>query len=76
MNYLGLFQLINKPTRIGDDSNTIIDNIFTNCKTSPEIIGLFITDIIDHLSFFSIYYYYFFTSNVILTKKKYITFRS
>ena len=55
MNSLGLFQLINKPTRIGDYSNTIIDNIFTNFKISPEIVGLCITDISDHLPIFSIY---------------------
>ena len=67
MNYLGLFQLINKPTRIGDYSNIIIDNIFTHCKTSPEIVGLFITDISDHLPIFSIYNN-FFTFNIILTK--------
>ena len=57
MNYLGLFKLVNKPTRIGDYSNTIIDNIFTNCKTSPEIVGLFITD---HLPIFSIYNTFFY----------------
>ena len=53
----------------------IIDNIFTNCKSSPEIVGLFITDISDHLPIFSIYNNYF-TYNLILTKQKYITFRS
>ena len=52
-----------------------IDNIFTNCKSSPEIVGLFITDISDHLPIFSIYNNYF-TYNLILTKQKYITFRS
>ena len=51
MNSLRLFQLINKPTKIGDYSNTIIDNIFINCKTSSEIVGLFITDISDHIYF-------------------------
>ena len=75
INSVGLFPLINKPTRIGDYYNTIIDNILTNCKTSPEIICLFITDISDHLPIFSIYNNLF-TSNLILTKQKYITFRS
>ena len=75
MNSLGLFPLINKPTRIGDYSNTIIDNILTNCKISPEIVGLFITDISDHLPIFSIYNNLF-TFNLILIKQKYIRFRS
>ena len=48
-----LFQFINKPTMIGNYSNTIIDNIFTNCKSLPEIIGLFITDI-SHLYFLNL----------------------
>ena len=75
MNSVCLFQLIDKPTRIGDYSNTIIDNIFTNFKSSPEIVGVCITDISDHLPIFSIDNNYF-TYNLILTKQKYITFRS
>ena len=70
---LRIFQLINIPTRNGDYSNTIIDYIFTNCKTSPEIVGLFITYMSDHLPIFSIYNILF-TSNLIPTKQKYILF--
>ena len=32
MNSLGLFQFIDKPIRIGDNYNIIINNIVTNCK--------------------------------------------
>ena len=74
MNYLGLFQLIDKPIRIADNSNTIIDSIFTYFKSSLEIVGLFITYISDQLHIFSMYNTCI-TSNLILTKQNYITFR-
>ena len=51
MNSLRLFKLIDIKTRIGNYSNIIIDNILTNYKSSPGIIGLFITDISDHIPF-------------------------
>ena len=43
--------LINKPTRVSDKSDTLINNIFTNMlinDTSNNINGIFYIDITDH----------------------------
>ncbi len=49
--------LINHPTRVTESSATLIDNIFTNCHDTPEIInGILLTDISDHFSIFSVIY--------------------
>ena len=50
----GLYPLIDKPTRITQQSATLIDNIFTNDMTHDIICGLLINDISDHLPLFSI----------------------
>ena len=49
---LGLYPLIDKPTRITDHSATLIDNIFTNELDSNINSGLLISDISDHLPIF------------------------
>ena len=41
--------LITKPTRFGNMSSTLIDNIFTNKCNNSASSGLLLTDIIDHL---------------------------
>ena len=47
--------LINKPTRIGKSSATIIDNIFTNCRDFEcTFSGILYTDISDHFPVFYI----------------------
>ena len=51
---LGLYQLIDKPTRITDHSATLIDNIFTNELDSKINSGLLISDISDHLPIFAV----------------------
>ena len=50
----GLYPLIDKPTRITQQSATLIDNIFTNDMNHDIICGLLINDISDHLPVFSI----------------------
>ena len=50
----GLYPLIDKPTRITQQSATLIDNIFTNDINHDIICGLLINDISDHLPVFSI----------------------
>ena len=51
---LGLFPLINRPTRITNTSETLIDNIFTNFISSVNYSGILISDISDHLPVFTI----------------------
>ncbi|ESN96718.1 hypothetical protein HELRODRAFT_163815 [Helobdella robusta] len=48
---LGLFFLINQPTRITDSSSTVIDNILTNDNCSL-IKGIICEDITDHMPIF------------------------
>ena len=50
----GVFPLINKPTRITEDSATIIDNIITNNLKGNTISGILINDIRFHLPVFVI----------------------
>ena len=54
---LGLFPLINKPSRITSQTATLIDNIFTNEMKHEYISGLVINDISDHLPVFALYHY-------------------
>ena len=50
-----IFPLISKPTRIGGNCATLIDNIYcNNINGSKMINGIFHTDISDHFSVFSI----------------------
>ncbi len=50
-----LIPLINRPTRITENSATIFDNIFTNChNASNYLTGIIPTDISDHFSIFHI----------------------
>ena len=47
--------LINRPTRVCNNSATIIDNIYTNCSARCDLFtGLFFTDITDHFPIFAI----------------------
>ena len=47
--------LINKPTRVGKSSATIIDNIFTNCRDfESSLSGILYTDESDHYPVFYI----------------------
>ena len=51
----GIFPLINKPTRVTDNSTTLIDNIFSNEVLNENMInGIFYTKITDHFPIFSI----------------------
>ena len=51
---LGLYPLIDKPTRITTYSATLIDNMFNNELYSTISNGLLINDISDHLPIFAI----------------------
>ena len=55
-----LFPLITRPTRITQNSATLIDNIFTNNVNNlePSLNGIFVTDISDHFLIFHISYTY------------------
>ena len=46
---LRLFPQITRPTRLSGESNTLIDNIFTNDFCKPHLSGNFVTPISDHL---------------------------
>lgn len=52
---LGLWPLIDKPSRITKESATLIDNIFTNAHYQTS--GLLLSDISDHLLVFVILHY-------------------
>lgn len=51
---LGMYPLIDRPSRITCTSATLIDNIFTNELQHDHISGLLINDTSDHLPVFSI----------------------
>ena len=46
---LGFFPQIARPTRLSGESNTLIDNIFTNDFCKPHLSGILVTSISDHL---------------------------
>ena len=47
--------LINHPTRVSEDSATIIDNIFSNCIQHDQLVkGILPTDVSDHFSLFAV----------------------
>lgn len=48
----GLYPLIDKPSRITEQSVTLIDNIFINCFKENIKCGLVINDVSDHLPIF------------------------
>ena len=50
----GLLPMITKPTRLYNNSATLIDNIFVSPVNSPVISGVLISDISDHLATFFI----------------------
>ena len=54
MYSLGLYPLITKPTRISQNTATLIDNIFTTDIEQHYTCGLFINDISDHLPIFAV----------------------
>ena len=43
-----------RPTRFGDSSSSLIDNIFTNKPDDTSVAGILISDISDHLPIFYI----------------------
>ena len=53
MYSLGLYPLIDRPSRITSHSSSLIDNIFTNAKYYNSVSGLLINDITDHLPIFA-----------------------
>ena len=51
---VGLHPVISKPIRITQTTNSLIDNIFTNCINDEICSGLLINDLCDHLTIFII----------------------
>ena len=49
MYAIGLYPLIDRPTRISNQSFSLIDNIFTNLTNYNITSGILINDITDHL---------------------------
>lgn len=58
LSTLSLLPIITKPTRIANESHTLIDNIFIN---KPNLIqsGILLSDISDHFPIFLIHKYFF-----------------
>ena len=54
MYSIGLYPLITKPTRISQNTATLIDNIFTTDIEQHYTCGLLINDISDHLPIFAV----------------------
>ena len=52
LSTFSLIPLINKPTRVADNSQTLIDNIFTNLHPIPTA-GVIVADISDHFPIFA-----------------------
>lgn len=46
--------MISKPTRITSQSQTVIDNIFTNVTNGKAVSGILLTDVSDHLPVFAV----------------------
>ena len=53
----GFFPMITRPTRLSDDSNTLMDNIFTNNLGKTHISGILTSPNSDHLLNFCILEY-------------------
>ena len=53
-DHLRLFPHITRPIRLSDDSNTLIDNIFTNNFCKPHLAGILFTPVSDDLIQFCI----------------------
>ena len=49
---VGLHPVISQPTRITSSTNSLIDNIFTNCINDDIYSCLLINDLSDHLPIF------------------------
>ena len=52
MYSIGLYPLIDRPTRISNHSFTLIDNVFTNVTNHKVTSGILVSDISDHLPIF------------------------
>ena len=61
--------LIDKPTRITEQSASLIDNIYTNCSLADCDSGILCTDFSDHFPIFC------FINNLSLNKSKYTLFK-
>ena len=68
--FLGMYPLINKPTRIASHSVTIIDNIFAGQLQSQLISGIVVDDVSDPLPIFCLY-----DLDCLLLRKHICTFR-
>ena len=49
---IGLYPLVDRPTRISNHSFSLIDNIFTNVTNHKVASGILVSDITDHLPIF------------------------
>ena len=70
---LGFLPQITRPTRLSNDSNTLIDNIFTNNICKPHKARILVTPISDHLMQFCVIIGNFQISN---HKTKYVEIES
>ena len=52
MYSIGLYPLVDRPTRISNHSFSLIDNIFTNVTNNNVTSGILVSDITDHLPIF------------------------
>ena len=52
MYSIGLYPLVDRPTRISNHSFSLIDNIFTNVTNHNVTSGILVSDITDHLPIF------------------------
>ena len=55
LNSYGMQPLISLPTRITDNTASILDNIFTNDYYRPVTTGLILSQLSDHLPAFAVY---------------------
>ena len=69
MYAIGLYPLIDRPTRISNQSFSLIDNVFTNVINYNITNGILINDITDYLPVFAICTY---PNQNRLSKKLYI----
>ena len=68
---MGYFPHITRPTKYGNSSNSLIDNIYCIVTNKPYNSGIIFSDICNHLSIFDIsninnHYYYFYLKNILL----------
>ena len=64
------FPKITLPTRIGERSSSLIDNMFTNDTEEKETAGILLNHLSDHQIIFTYIFFFFFNRKNLFMKEK------